>query len=69
MNWQTDSRRDRYRATVNGREVPIGAMDGLRGRDWLDAFGEVERVPGCGLDLAKGKNLDDVLRRGVCVSP
>lgn len=69
MNWQTDSRRERYRALVNGREVPIEAMNGLRGRDWLDAFGEIDRVPGCARELAKGKDLDAVLRRGVCVSP
>ena len=69
MNWQTDSRRERYRAMVNGREVPIEAMKGLRGRDRLDAFGEVDRVPGCARDLAKGKDLDAVVRRGICVSP
>jgi hypothetical protein len=69
MNWQTDSRRDRYRAAVNGQAVTIEAMNGLRGRDWLDAFGEIDRVPGCARDLAKGKDLDAVLKRGVCLVP
>ena len=31
MNWQTDSRRERYRAAVNGHSVPIEAMNGLEG--------------------------------------
>jgi hypothetical protein len=34
--------------------VPIETMLSLRSRDWLDAFGEADRVPGCG---------------GVCISP
>ena len=68
MNWQTDSRRERYRAAVNGHSVPIEAMNGLRGRDWLDAFEEVDRVLGCGRDLAKEKDRDAALRQGICVS-
>ncbi len=69
MNWQTESRRDRYIAVVNGQVVPIEAYNGLRGRDWVDAFSGVDQVPGCARDLARGKDLNAVLRRGVCVSP
>ena len=68
INGQTDSRRDRYRAEVNGQSVPIEGMNGLRGRDWLDAFGGIDQVPGCARDLAKKKDLDAVLKLGVCVS-
>jgi hypothetical protein len=60
MKPQTDNRRYRYRAFVNGSEVPIEAMNGLRGRDWIDAFGGVDRVPGCAPVVAAGQFLDPI---------
>lgn len=68
MNGHTDNRRERYRAVVGGRTLPVEAMSGLRGRDWLDAFSGVDQVPGCARNLAKGKDLDAVVRRAVCIS-
>ena len=68
MNGQTDSRRDRYSALVNGQTLRVEAMNGLRGRDWLDAFRAVDLVPGCARDLARGKDIDAVARRGTCIS-
>ena len=68
MNGQTDSRRNRYSALVNGQTVTVEAMSALRGRDWLDAFREVDRVPGCARDIARGKDIDVVARRGTCIS-
>jgi hypothetical protein len=58
MKPQTDTRRLRYRAFINGSEVPIEAMNGLRGRDWIDAFGGVDRVPGCAPAVAAGQFVD-----------
>jgi hypothetical protein len=58
MKPQTDDRGLRYRAFVNGSEVPIEAMDGLRGRDWVDAFGAADHVPGRAPILAGGQWLD-----------
>jgi hypothetical protein len=58
MKPQTDNRRLRYRAFVNGSEVPIEAMNSLRGRDWIDAFGGVDRVPGCAPIVVAGQYLD-----------
>lgn len=63
MKPQTDNRRLRYRAFVNGSEVPIEAMNGLRGRDWIDAFGGVDHVPGCAPILAGGQWLDPLTTR------
>jgi hypothetical protein len=63
MKPQTENRRPRYRAFVNGSEVPIEAMNGLRGRDWIDAFGGVDQVPGCAPILAGGQWLDPLVRR------
>jgi hypothetical protein len=63
MKPQTDNRRLRYRAFVNGSEVPIEAMNGLRGRDWIDAFGGVDHVPGCAPILAGGQWIDPLTRR------
>jgi hypothetical protein len=69
MKPQTDNRRPRYRAFVNGSEVPIEAMNGLRGRDWIDAFGGVDHVPGCAPILAGGQWLDPLTtREESCVS-
>lgn len=69
MKPQTDNRRYRYRAFVNGREVPIEAMNGLTGRDWIDAFGGVERVPGCAPVVAAGQFLDPLeARKDTCPS-
>jgi len=53
MKPQTDNRRPRYRAFVNG----------LRGRDWIDAFGGVDHVPGCAPILAGGQWLDPLTTR------
>jgi hypothetical protein len=63
MKPQTDSRRIRYRAFVNGSEIPIEAMNGLRGRDWIDAFGGVDHVPGCAPILFGGQYIDPLTRR------
>jgi hypothetical protein len=63
MKPQTDNRRVRYRAFVNGGEVPIEAMNGLRGRDWIDAFGGVDHVPGCAPILAGGQWHDPLTTR------
>jgi hypothetical protein len=63
MKPQTDNRRLRYRAFVNGSEVPIEAMNGLRGRDWIDAFGGVDRVPGCAPVAIAGQYLDPLAAR------
>jgi hypothetical protein len=63
MKPQTDNRRLRYQAFVNGSEVPIEAMNGLRGRDWIDAFGGVDHVPGCAPILAGGQWLDPLTTR------
>ena len=63
MKPQTDNRRLRYRAFVNGSEVPIEAMNGLRGRDWIDAFGGVDHVPGCAQIVAAGQYLDPLATR------
>jgi hypothetical protein len=68
MNGQTDNRRDRYVALVNGQPSAVEAMSGLRGRDWLDAFRAVDLVPGCARELARGKDIDAVARRGTCIS-
>jgi hypothetical protein len=74
MKPQTDNRRLRYRAFVNGSEVPIEAMNGLRGRDWIDAFGGVDRVPGCAPIVAAGQYLDPLdldplgTRQNACLS-
>jgi hypothetical protein len=68
MNGQTDNRRDRYIALVNGQPLTVEAMSGLRGRDWLDAFRAVDLVPGCARELARGKDMDTVARRGTCIS-
>jgi hypothetical protein len=69
MKPQTDNRRLRYRAFVNGSEVPIEAMNGLRGRDWIDAFGGVDRVPGCAPVVAAGQFLDPIAApKDVCPS-
>jgi len=69
MNWQTDKRRARYRAEVNGQAVAVEAMNGLRGRDWVDAFAGVDRVPGCARDPAKEQEREAALKRGTCPSP
>ncbi len=69
MNWQTDSRRGRYHAVVDGKTVAIEVMNGLRARDWLDAFGGVDQLSGCSRSLAKGKDLEAVVRRGICITP
>lgn len=67
MNGQTDSRRERYSAVVNGHPLRVEAMNGLRGRDWLDAFRAVDLVPGCARNLARGKDIDAIARRGTCM--
>jgi hypothetical protein len=68
MNGQTDNRRARYSAQVEGKTVAVEAMSALRGRDWLDAYREVDRVPGCARDVARGKDIDAVARRGSCIA-
>jgi hypothetical protein len=69
MKPQTDNRRLRYRAFVNGSEIPIEAMNGLRGRDWVDAYGGVDRVRGCAQIVARGEDLDLLAKRdGICLS-
>ena len=68
LNWQTDSRRERYQVVIDGRTLAVEAMNGLRGRDWLDAFGGIDQLPGCRRMLAKGKDLDAVVKRGTCIS-
>lgn len=69
MNWQTDKRRARFRAEVNGQIIAVEPMNGLRGRDWLDAFAGVDRVPGCARDPAKEQEREVALKRGICPSP
>jgi hypothetical protein len=69
MNWQTDKRRARYRAEVNGKTIEVEAMNALRGRDWVDAFAGVDRVPGCDRDPAKEQQREAALKRGICPSP
>jgi hypothetical protein len=69
MKPQTDNRRLRHRAFVNGSEIPIEAMNGLRGRDWVDAYGGVDRIRGCAQIVARGEDLDLLARRdGICLS-
>ena len=69
MKPQTDNRRYRYRGFVNGSEVPIEAMNGLRARDWIDVFVGVDRVPGCAPIVASGQFLDPLgARKDACPS-
>jgi hypothetical protein len=67
MNWQTEGRLDRYTALVNGKPVPIEPMNRLMGRDWVDAYDGIDQVPGCARYLAQGKDLNAVLKRGMCL--
>jgi hypothetical protein len=69
MNWQTDKRRARYHAEVNGHAIEVEAMNALRGRDWVDAFAGVGRVPGCARDPAKEQQRETALKRGICPLP
>ena len=68
MSPATDRRRERYRVVINGRAMPVEPMNGLRGRDWVDAFAGIDHVEGCARVQMRGEGLDAMLSHGICLA-